>query len=442
MEVEDDSLYHNNLKQSLNQSSLIDTLTLNDSIQKENIPFILKKVKSRSKFKNFLAHSLGIFHKYPLLLIAIEIILGLILVFLPIFLILYSNLFNINIIISFFIITSFSFIYSLSIIIIRILDDKKNNLFSLVKWQRNNIMKNIGLCITILILILVEYFIFKLYKEIKYKYEYEIYIGNYNNNMPFFNKLINDLYNYSYNNNIFFDNLNSNYINDNNADNNINEIITNNLFYASIPLLLLSFSKIIKIILINLKYSIEQFIFYLNVSLFCILNIILYKFTITHVIIDIIQLMCISLILIIYDAWIIHAFIKKIIYKNDKDFGIRNYNKKQLFIILLFDFLLFSGTSLIFLGFALYYIFGKEKFEFINYIFQIGFGLDTLGFSYYYGHHIMKMLLKPISFEFVPSEIKNENYLKVKINKKFMEIMMIKYFKLNIKGKHKIKKII
>jgi len=442
MEVEDDSLCHKNLKQSLNQSSLIDTLTLNDSIQKENIPFILKKVKSRSKFKSFLAHSLGIFHKYPLLLIVIEIILGLILVFLPIFLIIYSNLFNINIIISFFIITSFSFIYSLSIIIIRILDDKKNNLFSLVKWQRNNIMKNFGLCITILILILVEYFIFKLYKEIKYEYEYDVYIGNYNKHIPFFNKLINDLYNYTYNNNTFFDNLNRNYINDNNAVNNINEVITNNLFYASIPLLLLSFSKIIKIILINLKYSIEQFIFYLNVSLFCILNIILYKFTITHVIIDIIQLMCISLILIIYDVWIVHAFIKKIIYKNDKDFGIRNYNKKQLFIILLFDFLLFSGTSLIFLGFALYYIFGKEKFEFIKYFFEIGFGLDTLGLSYYYGHYIMKMLLKPISFEFVPSEIKNENYLKVKINKKFMEIMMIKYFKSNIKGKHKIKKII
>lgn len=442
MEVEDDSLCHKNLKQSLNQSSLIDTLTLNDSIQKENIPFILKKVKSRSKFKSFLAHSLGIFHKYPLLLIVIEIILGLILVFLPIFLIIYSNLFNINIIISFFIITSFSFIYSLSIIIIRILDDKKNNLFSLVKWQRNNIMKNFGLCITILILILVEYFIFKLYKEIKYEYEYDVYIGNYNKHIPFFNKLINDLYNYTYNNNTFFDNLNRNYINDNNAVNNINEVITNNLFYASIPLLLLSFSKIIKIILINLKYSIEQFIFYLNVSLFCILNIILYKFTITHVIIDIIQLMCISLILIIYDVWIVHAFIKKIIYKNDKDFGIRNYNKKQLFIILLFDFLLFSGTSLIFLGFALYYIFGKEKFEFIKYFFEIGFGLDTLGLSYYYGHYIMKMILKPISFEFVPSEIKNENYLKVKINKKFMEIMMIKYFKSNIKGKHKIKKII
>ena len=442
MEVEDDSLCHKNLKQSLNQSSLIDTLTLNDSIQKENIPFILKKVKSRSKFKSFLAHSLGIFHKYPLLLIVIEIILGLILVFLPIFLIIYSNLFNINIIISFFIITSFSFIYSLSIIIIRILDDKKNNLFSLVKWQRNNIMKNFGLCITILILILVEYFIFKLYKEIKYEYEYDVYIGNYNKHIPFFNKLINDLYNYTYNNNTFFDNLNRNYINDNNAVNNINEVITNNLFYASIPLLLLSFSKIIKIILINLKYSIEQFIFYLNVSLFCILNIILYKFTITHVIIDIIQLMCISLILIIYDVWIVHAFIKKIIYKNDKDFGIRNYNKKQLFIILLFDFLLFSGTSLIFLGFALYYIFGKEKFEFIKYFFEIGFGLDTLGLRYYYGHYIMKMILKPISFEFVPSEIKNENYLKVKINKKFMEIMMIKYFKSNIKGKHKIKKII
>lgn len=440
MEVEDDSLCRNNLKQSLNQSSLIDTLSLNDSIQRENIPFILKRVKSRSRFKSFLAHSLGIFHKYPLLLIVLEIILGLILVFLPLYLIIYSNLFNINIIISFFIITSFSFIYSLSIIIIRIFDDKKHNLFSLVKWQRNNIMKNFGLCIILLILILVEYFIFKLYKEIKYEYDY--YTGNRNNNMPFFNKLINDLYNYTYNNNTNILNLNRSYINDNNYINNIAEVITNNLFYASIPLLLLSFTKIIKIILIKLKYSIEQLIFYINISFFCILNIILYTFTITHVIIDIIQLICISLLLIVYDIWIVHSFILKIINKNDKDFGIRNYNKKQLFIILLFDFLLFSGTSLIFFGYVLYYIFGNEKIKFIKYFFEIGFGLEALGFSYYYGHYIMKMLLKPISFEFVPSEIKNENYLKVKINKKFMEIMMIKYFKSNIKSKYKIKKIV
>ena len=440
MEVEDDSLCHNNLKQSLNQSSLIDTLTLNDSIQRENIPFILKRVKSRSEFKSFLAHSLGIFHKYPLLLIVLEIILGLILVFLPIYLIIYSNLFNANIIISFFIITSFSFIYSLSLIIIRIVDDKKHNLFSLVKWQRNNIVKNFGLCIILLIVILAEYFLFKLYKEIKY--EYDCYIGNYNNNMPLFNKLINDLYNYTFNSHTNIYNLNRTYINNNSDINNLAEVITNNLFYASIPLLLLSFSKIIKIILIKLKYSIEQLIFYINISFFCILNIILYSFAIVHTIIDIIQLICISLLLIVYDIWIVHSSIIKIINKNDKGFGIRNYNKKQLFIILLFDFLIFSGTSLIFFGYALYYIFGNEKIEFIKYFFEIGFGLDSLGFSYYYGHHIMKMLFKPISFEFVPSEIKNENYLKVKINKKFMEIMMIKYFKSNIKGKYKIKKII
>ena len=437
MDVKDDSLCSNNLRQTLNQSSLIDTLNLNDSIQNENIPLILKRVESKSGFKTFLAHSLGIFHKYPLLLILLEIILGLILICLPIYLIIYSNLFNINIIISFYIITTFSFIYSLSIIIIRIVDDKIHNLFSLVKWQRNNIMKNFGLCITLLFLILVEYFIFKLFKEIKY--EYNGYVGNYNNNMPFFNKLINDLYNDTYNNNTSIYNLNTNFINDNNDINNIAEVITNNLFYASIPLLLLSLSKIIKIILIKLKYSIEQLIFYESISLFCILNIVLYSFIITHAIIDIIQFILISSILIAYDIWIIHAFIKKIVTKNDKDFGIRKYNKKQLFIILFFDFLLFSGTSLILFGYILYYFFDNDKIEIIKYFFEIGFGVDALGFSYYYGHHIMKMLLKPISFEFVPSELKNEYYLKVKKNRKFLDIMMIKFFKSSIKRKQKLK---
>ena len=431
----------NELEVSLTQTNLNSSITLNSVIVQQiefpNISMLLKKIISHSKLKTLLAHILGFFHEYPFLLILIEIILGLIFIGLPFYLIVYLNIFD-NKIISLFIIISISFIISFSLIFIRIIDDRKHHLSSIAKWQRNNILSNLGLSVNLLIAIFPTFFIFKLYNDLNG--EFMNNKGNNDYKLIFLNNFILDLY--------FFTNdkkINKNIAYINNEINIIN-IIRDNLFYASIPLLLLCFFKLVKILLIELKYLLEQIIFYLSGFLLSLLNIILFIKNIDNQIISLSQFIIITLSLFIYIIWIIHSSnILTIIKKGDKDFGIKKYKKIHLFIIFIFDLLLISGTSMIFAGIILYYIkYYKyinndekiENIDLIKFLFNLGFISNCIGFFYYYGKHLMKIIMKPISYEFVPSELKNGNYIRVDINNKFTKAIKV----MLLEPKKKIKK--
>lgn len=425
--MQDESDSNISLKVSLNQNSLTTSGILYDTTEKEkeDIPLILRRINSRSPMKTCLSHILGKFHSYPLLLIMIEIFLGLLFIGLPIFFIIYLNIFE-NKIISFLIIILLSLIFSLGIMIIRYLDDKKHNLSSLVKWQRNNLASNFGISLNLLILILPAFFIFKLYNDLQE--EFCEHKGKDDVKMNYFYSFIIDLYYFTHdkNNMTCGDN---NYL----KDDKINNIIKDNLFYASIPLFIICFFKIVKGILIKMKYYLEHIIFYLIIFIFCLLNIILYKNEIKNEVISLTQLIVIILLLLIYIIWIIHSFIIKIKYNKDKCFGIRKYKKRYLWIILLFDILLFAGTSIILTAFIFYYsnyIKINESFVEINIIkllLKLGLGLSSLGFTYYYGHHLMKMIMKPISFEFIPSELMDENFIKINKDNKFKEFIFNLY---------------
>ncbi len=421
--MQDESDTNISLRVSLNPTSLTTSKTLFDTIEKEkeDISLILKRINSRSPMKTCLSHTLGTFHSYPLLLIMIEIYLGLLFIGLPIFFIIYLNIFE-NKIISFLIIILISLIFSLGIMIIRYLDDKKHNLSSLVRWQRNNLVSNFGISLNLLILILPAFYIFKLYNDL----QEELWEHKEKNDlkMNYFYSFIIDLYYFTHDKN------NMTCVDDNFAkDDKINKIIKDNLFYASIPLFIISFFKIVNGILIKMKYYLEHIIFYLIIFIFCLLNIILYKNEIEKNVISLTQIIVIILLLSIYIIWIIHSFIIKIKYNKDKCFGIRNYKKRHLFIILLFDILLFTGTSIILTAFIFYYINyigNNELFVEINiikFLFKLGLGLSSLGFTYYYRHHLMKMIMKPISFEFIPSELMYENFIKIKRDNKFKELI-------------------
>ena len=238
----DESECSNDLRLSLTQATLNSSVTLNSAIEPQiepqNIPILLKKIKSRSNIKTLLVHILGFFHEYPILLILIEIFLGLVFIGLPIFLIVYLELFE-NKIISLFIIISISFIFSFSLVFIRIIDDKKHQLSSLAKWQRNNILSNFGLSMNLLISILPTFFIYKLCNELNDEFNKNKENNDYK--LIFLNNFIYDLYFFTYDNEI-----NKNYTYTNN-DIDIINIIKDNLFYASIPLLLLCFFKLVKI---------------------------------------------------------------------------------------------------------------------------------------------------------------------------------------------------
>jgi hypothetical protein len=123
-----------------------------------------------------------------------------------------------------------------------------------------------------------------------------------------------------------------------------------------------------------------------------------------------------------YDVWIIHDSITKILKNKEKCFGFQKYGTLLLSIIIIFYVLLFAGTTLILASLILYYInyynhfnnnisiiFGSDLIEFLL---KFGIFFGTLGFTYFYGFHLMKMIIKPISFEFIPSELLDKNYIR------------------------------
>ena len=421
----------NELRVSLSQATLNNSVTLNSNIESQikpqNIYMLLKKINSHSQIKTLLAHILGFFHEYPFLLILIEIFVGSIFIGLPILLIVYLNFFE-NKIISLFIIISVSFVFSFSIIFIRIIDDKKHSLSSFAKWQRNNILSNFGLSINLLISIIPTFFIFKLCNELNDEFKKKKVNNDYK--LVFLNNFILDLYFFTTDKDI--NKNNTFYINN---EIHIINITKNNLFYASIPLSLLCFFKLVKLLLIELKYLFEQIIFYLSGFILFFLNIFLYIKNINNQIIYLIQFISISLSLFIYNIWIIHSSILTIIKKGDKHIGIKNYKIIHLFIIIIFDLLLLSGIFMILAGIILYYIKyykyinNNEKIsniDLIKLLLNLGFIICSFTFCYYYGKYLMKIIMKPISYEYIPSELKDENYIKIDINNRFIKEIKIK----------------
>ena len=101
------------------------------------------------------------------------------------------------------------------------------------------------------------FYLYQFYNDLRF--EFDKYKRNNNDlQLIFFNNLIFDLFYFTHNktyNNII--------ININNNAKNINNIIKDNLFCVSIPLLFFCLIKIVKLTLIKLKYSIEQIIFYM-----------------------------------------------------------------------------------------------------------------------------------------------------------------------------------
>jgi hypothetical protein len=423
-------------KASLNQTSsntLDQTLLKDPSFSlkdtflcpKESISSILKNVKSRSSFKTFLAHSLSKFHKYPLTLITLEIFLGVIFVGLPVFLINLLGLFE-NKIITLFVITIISLIFSSGLLIVRIVDDKIHNLSSLAKWQRNNIFSNFGISLNLLILILPIFFMYNLYNRInRFLFRYDIEEMK----ISYLSCFLIDIF-------YFFPDDNKDSIFTNSVKKDISRrgkifyrIVNHDIFFASASLLAICFCKIIKGILIKIKFFIEYMLFYMILCAFCILNIIQrFKDNVDAVNnwLSLGQFICMSLSLFIYDVWIIHDSITKILKNKEKCFGFQRYGTLLLSIIIIFYVFLFAGTTLILASLILYYINYYNHFnitvnnnnsiifesDLIEFLLKIGIFFGTLGFTYFYGFHLMKMIIKPISFEFIPSELLDKNYIR------------------------------
>ena len=425
-----------NSKDSFTNSIISRTDSTNSNI---SISITLKRVRSRSLLKQRLSNCLGYFYSYPFLLISIEFLIGFIFFGLPILLITILNLLE-NIIYSFIIIAIFSFIFSVSLIIIRIIDDKKHKLLTLAKWQRENLLSNLGMSIILLPLIIFFLFSIKYYNILLYykkdgliKLLPKKEILNENLDLDFLTKYILDLFLIDLSNN--YDDLNSEVgYNIDITKEDIYENLRDQLFVVSIPLFVICIFKLIKVIFIVTKYTFENLCLYITGCLFCILCIILRNIESNKIenskkVISIFEFIMIILFFITYIVWIIHSMFKKIKKAKVASFGIKKYPKKYLIIILFFDIILLIGSCLIFISFTIYYSkYTNENEKFITliqsyYCLKIGFCLFSIGIAYYYGHYITVMIFKPVLDEFIPVELKNENYVKIKRNYAFINHM-------------------
>ena len=110
----------------------------------------LKHIYSKSNIRKKLSYILAVFYKYPILIIIISFILGFIFFGLPLFL-LYLKVYK-NFFVPFCIILIISLILCLLNMLIRIVDDKKNKINMMAKWERNNLINHLGLLLTIILL--------------------------------------------------------------------------------------------------------------------------------------------------------------------------------------------------------------------------------------------------------------------------------------------------
>ena len=421
---------------------------LNDSDsfsgQSEKIKFdpvkeTLKRLRPHSKLKKILCFILYKFYSCQILIAFISFILGFLTFGLPL-LFIYNSIIK-NIITPFLIICIFALIFSIVLIIIHIIDGNKHKSSLIAKWERKNILKNIGISFTLIILIISVSLTINFYsKAIIYQNDEAIILDNEEASLSeelkcdfFFKYILNMIY--------FFPSD----INENNKNHIIKyyfsedeyiNILRRKIMNSSIPLLLVSFNKIIKCFIIQVKYPVEQFLFFFGAFSFLLLNVIINNYEHKKLIeldieiISVFQIIMLGIIYIGYISWLLHSSFRFIKNPKDKNFAIRKYNFFCIFVLLLFDLITFLGSSLFFLSILYFYIsisFGEEIFQKLNislFILKNGFLLILIGNSYYFGHYLLSMIFRPLSIQYAPYELKNKSY--VKANRKLINILNTK----------------
>ena len=392
------------------------------------------RIHTTSKFKRHLAFILFKFHSCQILIIFIGFLLGFFTLGLPLLCIYYNKIKNK--IYPFLFISIFTLAFSVILIIIHIFDEK-NKYVLLEKLQRKNILKNIGMSITSILLIIAICLSIKFYGQAIEDLENEyIILDNQNTSMS---KIFESDFIFKYNLNMIF--FVPSKINENNEKNDIKyyfngeetvDQLRKYLMISLIPLLIISFNKVIKTILIQVKYTVEQFIFFFGTLLLCLFTIIINNFTTNEIsqlntkIISIFQIINIIIIYTGYISWILHNSFKLFSNPKDKNFSIRRYKLLNIIFIIIFDLISLVGATLFVLSVLYLFIssiFGKENFQNLNisfFLLKISFLFILIGNSYYFGHYILSMILRPVAIQFAPYKLKNDCYVKANVRLKNM----------------------
>ena len=407
----------------LSHNSDLDSENIRDNniFEFNKVTYSLKHIYSKSKIRTKLANILSELYSYPILIIVFSFIIGLILYGIPMLLIYFRIFTNALVPIIFIIIESIFF--SLLIIIIRLIDDKKNKLNFGAKWQRKNFCKNLGLSLTLIILLTSAFLLY----------------NSFNNIIQNKQQLINErdkIFRLEYKKDFFIkyiinciiiqgntiENENAKFLNY--IDYNIAIDFYKSLMISCIPLFIFCFNKIIKTIVIKVKYTFSNLLLYINFFLFMIMIYITYYFyykknIIFWSIISIIEIVLLGFIYIGYMLWTLGSMYKLCKNPKDKNFTIYKYDCNQIFLIFCIGIINISGAHLIFTSLLLYFLSylldhndDDQDLSIILLTLKIGFILITISNSYYYGYHLLSLIFRPIALQYAPARLK-KNYILV-----------------------------
>ena len=433
------------IKGSTNDSDSSSGKDRDDLFKFDIVKETLKRIHPRSKLKKTLAFILSKFYSCQISIIFVSFIFGFLTFGLPL-LFIYNGLLT-NIIIPILIISVIALIFSLILIIIHIVDGKINKAVLIVKWERKIILKNIRIIFNLIFLIASISLSIIFYSKSNYFIKMDRIKMEYKDNFML-KKLKSDfLFKYILNMIIY----NPSEIDKDYEGNEIKYFFSNNdieinilrkkIMALLIPLLILSFIKTVKCILIEVKYPIERFIFFFGAFLFFMFNTILFSYKNNKIekskYLSCFQIILIGITYIGYISWLLHNSFRFIRNPKDKNFAIRKYKFINLLLILFFDLISFLGASAFFLSILYFYCstinenetFKKLKISF--FILKISFLLIIFGNSYYFGHYLLSMIFRPITIQYVPYELKNKNYIKA--NRKLINYINTRKIGLKLK---------
>ena len=382
----------------------------------------LKHIYSKSKLKKRLSLALATFYTYPILIILFSFLIGFLFFGLSM-LFIYFKIFN-NFMKPIIFIIFLTIFFSLLILTVRIIDDLKNKGNIGAKWERNNILKNIGLSLTLIILVVAAFFFhsffndlltYKNNSDIQLEYEENENVDNNNNQIKY-----QDDFFLKYIINCFLlepeEIKNENIKVHNYLGNSLLKEIHWSLLKCCIPLCIFCFIKLIKLFLIEIKYTIPRFIVFINCLFFIILIFVDHKFIdkkdFDWFIISLIEIILLSLIYIGYILWIVCSVYKLNKNPKDKSFTINKFDLCPLLLIFAFDLINIFSSTFIYLSLLLNYInyvYNNETYKDLSNIFfylKIGFLLSIISNSLYYGHHLLSLIFRPIALQYAPAKIK------------------------------------
>lgn len=378
----------------------------------------LKHIHSGSKIRKNLSSTLANFYSYPILIIIFSFLTGLIFMGVPM-IVIYLKIFQ-NLMKPIIFLILLSLFFSILIIIVHIIDDKRNKVSILAKWERKIVFKNIGLSLTLIILVVGAFLMHNFFDDILEKINNDNMDLIYDDNNEAYVEVHDFIIKYIINCFLFNETKINNdklkvkyYINE---PDSVWTDLHFSLLIACIPLFIFIMNKLIKSIIIEVKYTVAQLIIFINSFILFILifftHFLKYDRNSYWEVISILEIILLGFIYFGYIYWTIHSIYKFCKNPKDKSFSIDRYDLSHIIIIILFDIINIIGYTLIYLSILGNFInlaFKDETLydlKIVLLLLKIGFLLTIVSNSYYYGHHLLSLIFRPIAIQYTPAKLK------------------------------------